>query len=436
VSTNVIENPAQELAAEDEKKPHRIAKPTNLPREAFGWRLLRLGIAIPLGLLSMVALFPFSVVPVSTQAVVNARLSRVRSPMEGQLGPVHLETGDVVSAGQVLTTVSTPTSLLRTEALGDLRTLDDVQQEDSRVTAELSAAQTSKARYDQMYNDHLAHVAQDLQGQIKDMQPDVTDAQQRVTATSAEVKRDQQAMAEHLIPRTMLDQAVAKGDLAQQKLNDVKARQDRLQQQVSEAKSGYLLDPASAPSFMAARNQAATDVDRLAAQKASLDARIKGDVGQSGRDITSPRSGAIPSVVVSPVSGTIWSRSVATGQSVQEGDDLFRIADAESIHVEVWLDRRYGPQLSIGDIALVYMGGLGKEVQGRVTSFEGTSRRVDEQEIDAIDLQAVHPDQYHVSIELQPGDRKAVYIGQAAKVLFPGARHPYRSKVYFWLTRL
>jgi multidrug resistance efflux pump len=435
MSTNLIENPAQELAAENEAKRRPAPKTPALPKEALGWRIARLSIAIPLAALSILALFPFSVLPVSTQAVVNARLSRVRSPMEGQLGKVQLETGDVVTAGEVLTTVSTPTSLLRTEALGDLRTLDDIQQEDSRVGAELAAAQISKSRYDEMYNEHLAHVADDLQGQIGVLQPDINDAQKRAQAATAEVQRDQQALTEHLIPRTMLDQAAAKADLAQQKLNDLMAKKERLQQQVGEAKAGYLLDPASAPSFLAARNQAATDVDRLSAQKASLDARIKAASGDPTKEFTA-KSEAIPSVVVSPVSGTIWARSVATGQAVQEGDDMFRIADANSIHVEVWLDRRYGPQLSIGDIALVYMSGIGTELQGRVTSFEGTSRREDEQEIDAIDLQPVHPDQYHVNIELQPGDRKAMYIGQAAKVLFPGAKHPFRSKVYFWITRL
>jgi multidrug resistance efflux pump len=143
-----------------------------------------------------------------------------------------------------------------------------------------------------------------------------------------------------------------------------------------------------------------------------------------------------PLPIQSPVSGVIWARSVAAGQSVQAGDDLFHIADEGSIHVEVWMDRRYGPQLSVGDPALIYLSGIGQEFKGRISSFEGTSHRRLDEKINAIDLQAVHPDQYHVTIELDPADRKATYIGQAAKVLFPGTGHELRARLYFWLTRI
>jgi hypothetical protein len=90
----------------------------------------------------------------------------------------------------------------------------------------------------------------------------------------------------------------------------------------------------------------------------------------------------------------------------------------------------------VGDPALVYLSGLGQEFKGRISSFEGTSHRRLDEEINAIDLQAVHPDQYHVTIELDPVDRKVVYIGQAAKVLFPGTKHTLRARIYFWLTRI
>jgi hypothetical protein len=104
--------------------------------------------------------------------------------------------------------------------------------------------------------------------------------------------------------------------------------------------------------------------------------------------------------------------------------------------VEVWLDRRYGPQLSIGDTALVYLNGLGKELSGKVISFQGTSRRRLDEEVNAIDLQPVHPDQYHVTIELDEKDRQILYMGQAAKVLFPGSKSRLTTRFYFWLTRL
>ncbi len=384
-------------------------------------------------LISVGALFPFSVIPVSSQAVVNARLSRVRSPTEGELGQVRLETGDSVTAGEALTTVSNPLNLRRSEATGDQRTLSDLQVEADRVGAELSASLLEKGRYDGMFSQYVGHRAQDVEGEAHEAQAEASGAQARIQSAQQEVQRDQQALADHLIPRSTLDAAQDKLETAQRDAAQKTAAVRRLQGQASEARSGFS-GAGPEPSFIAARETATTNVDRLRAEKAALDQRMQAMKAGARTLSTGAADGGTD--VDSPVSGFIWSRSVATGQSMQQGEDMFSIADSHSIHVEVWLDRRYGPQLSIGDMALVYLSGMGRELKGRVTSFEGTSRRTNEEEVNAIDLQAVHPDQYHVSIELQPADRKAQYIGQAAKVLFPGAQHPLRADLYFWLTRL
>jgi multidrug resistance efflux pump len=384
-------------------------------------------------LFSFAELLPFAVLPVSTQAVVNARLSQVRAPMEGELGPVSLETGDVVSVDEPLVSASVPHSTLRNEAMGDGRSRGDMEQEVSRMGAELEAAQSEKARYDEMYAQFMKSMVADLALQVKAAQTSVDSSQQRATSAVDALKRAQQALKDHLAPKQMVDEASDKADKAQSNVEVQEANLQRLQEQLTNARAGVILNQQQTPSFMASRDAATSQVDRLRDQKEALELQIS---QPDALDRLAKTATSVKATIVSPVSGTIWSRAVATGQTVQQGDELFRIADANSIHVEVWLDRRYGPQLSIGDTALVYLSGMGKELTGRVTSFEGTSRRVMEEEVNAIDLQAVHPDQYHVSIELDPSDRKTAYIGQSAKVLFPGSKHHIRASIYFWLARL
>jgi hypothetical protein len=85
---------------------------------------------------------------------------------------------------------------------------------------------------------------------------------------------------------------------------------------------------------------------------------------------------------------------------------------------------------------MVYLPGLGKTVPGHVVSFQGTSRSRLDEEVNAIDLQPTHQDQYHVTVELDNADRKAIYIGQAAKVLFPGPESAFKAKLYSWLIKL
>jgi multidrug resistance efflux pump len=353
--------------------------------------------------------------------------------MEGELGPVSLETGDYVSVDQPLVNASVPHSTLRNEAMGDSRSRGDMEQEVSRMGADLEAAQSEKARYDQMYTQYMQRMTSGLELQVREAQASYTSSQTRAASAADALKHAQQGLKDHLVPKTMVDEASDKADKAQHDVEVQSGALHMLQQQLSNAQAGVILNQSQTPTFLAARDAAAAQVDRLRDQKAAMELQIE---QPDSMDRLAKTATSVKSTIVSPVAGTIWSRAVATGQTVQQGDELFRIADANSIHVEVWLDRRYGPQLSIGDTALIYLSGMGKELSGRVTSFEGTSRRVMEEEVNAIDLQAVHPDQYHVSIELDPKDRKAAYIGQSAKVLFPGSRHHLRASIYFWLARL
>lgn len=121
------------------------------PKEGPLSRAVRLIIAIPLFALSVAALFPFAVLPVSTQAVVNARLARVRSPRGGQVQGVSLETGDVVSTHQRLALITGSRSISRDEVSDTLHTVGALEEESSHVRAELVSAQLQKSRYDQMY---------------------------------------------------------------------------------------------------------------------------------------------------------------------------------------------------------------------------------------------------------------------------------------------
>ena len=400
-----------------------------LPAESGLSRAIRLCIAFPLLAISLSALFPFAILPVSTQAVVNARLSRVRAPRDGQASGVSLETGDIVSANQRIAVIEPSRVLAHDAAADEVHTRGALEEESTHVHAALVSAEQQKSRYDEMYREFTEHRASELQGSIQDAQREKSASAAKVAQLAAEVKRDREAMAEHLIPQTLLDQAQEKLEHASQDVDAKSSTVSDLQRQLSDVQAGYTL--ANQPQFVSQRDEVQADLVRYQQEESSLTERMS-KLGGVAKMMTSTGS----SLIQSPVSGPIWARSVASGQSVSEGDDLFQIADTASIHVEVWLDRRYGPQLSIGDTALVYLSGIGKELQGRVIAFEGTSRRRLDEEVNAIDLQPVHQDQYHVTIELAPQDRKAVYMGQAAKVLFPGSQNRFATRFYFWLTRI
>jgi len=397
------------------------------------WIALRLIVAIPLLALSIGALFPFAIIPVSSQAVVNARLSEVHAPTGGTLRNVSLEAGDIVKANDPMAEIVASPASSATAGADYERSLEDLTTRSATLAGQIAASQRKLSKYSSDATSYTSHLAADLQIQLQTATAD-RDAQQAALAPlEQEVRNDQQAFNDHLMPRTMLDQASEKLAEANKTLQTQAAEVSRLQRQIHDVNSGYLLDGNSqAPVSIEQRDDAASEADQLRQQKQAVDeqlAQLK--LGHSERQTLS--TGQV--VLKSPVSGPVWARSASPAQAVAPGEDLFRVADTASIHVEVWLDRRYGPQLSIGDVALVYLSGLGKQLTGRVVAFQGTSRRRLDEEVNAIDLQPVHPDQYHVTIELAPADRQAIYIGQAAKVLFPGSKDQLRAKFYSMLMR-
>jgi multidrug resistance efflux pump len=334
-------------------------------------------------------------------------------------------------AHQRLALITGSRAVSRDEVSDALHTVGALEEESSHVRAELVSALLQKSRYDEMYRSYTDHLGQQLQTSVDVAQREQAAAARKAADMQVEVKRDRQALAEHLIPKSLLEQAEDKAERAAQEAEVKNSNLADLKRQLSDARSGYTLSAANQPQFLSQRDEVDAAVARYQQEQASLNLRLTRLGGTVKTD--EPQAATL---IDSPVTGPIWARSVASGQSVSEGDDLFRVADTASIHVEVWLDRRYGPQLSIGDTALVYLNGLGKELSGKVISFQGTSRRRLDEEVNAIDLQPVHPDQYHVTIELDEKDRKILYMGQAAKVLFPGSKSRLTTRFYFWLTRL
>ncbi len=402
-------------------------------KERASWRAIRIAVAIPLALASVAALFPYTVIPVSSQAVVNARLTLVKAPLEGNLQGVAFETGDVVQWHQPLVKIQALPSTVSATNQEYERSLRDMQQKRAELDGRLKASSQRLSRASQETQNFAQHQVEDLKAKLQQTETEVDSSKAKLTPLEKELKAYLQAEKDHLMPHFMVQRANDELEKAQTKATDEQARAAELQRQVLQVQSGYFGGLSQAPSSVEKQDQASSDADLLRQELTAIDEQIRmatqkhavGELAFSGT-----------AVVSSPVGGVVWARAVAPGQSVGAGDDLFRIADAASIHVEVWLDRRYGPQLSIGDQALIYLPGLGKTVTGRVVSFQGTNRRRMDEEVNAIDLQPVHPDQYHVTIELNSAERKSIYIGQAAKVLFPGRPDAFVSKLYSWLVRL
>jgi multidrug resistance efflux pump len=435
-------------------------------------RFVRVGIALALLALSCWVLLPFGVVPVSTVAVTNARLAHVRTMVTGQILRLHVEVGDRVDTGQALLEIagSSPGAaedLLKKKSDAEiqatalnaqiaetekrLRDYDKQVQEDTRRTigaAEMRLRQESvdlaKATAQRLTststsnNEALAELDREigrlettligLRARYSDSYPDI----QRITRQLAAAQHERAALA----PTGVAPEAAGGSEEQAAGTNEVETRSaavERLTTQLSNLQANNLVAPDmdGLPS-KSERDEAAGDLSHLREQKlvVELQQRVLSDqLAQLTRS-----SGEV-AVIKSSADGVVWSRDVPPGQTVREGDELVRIAETNSIHVEAYVDSRYAQRLSIGDRALVNLTSVNKRLSGRIALIEAPGQLKAGADDYAIDLKAPTEANYRVVVQLDPADRESVQVGQVAKVLFPGPDSSLTAHVYSWLNR-
>jgi multidrug resistance efflux pump len=415
-------------------------------------RFVRVAIALILLALSCwVLLLPFGVVPVSTVAVTNARLAGVRTLVTGQILRLHVEVGDRVGAGQALLEIAgispgAAEDLLkkksdaeiqatalnaqigerekrlhdydkqvqeytrRTIGAAEMRlrpeSLDVAKATAQRLTSTSTSNNEARSELDREIG-RLQTRLIGLQALYNDTHPDI----QRITRQLAAAKRERAALA-----WTGVAPEPAKGSEEQApEANEVETRRAAVERLTTNLQANYLA--ADGLPLKSERDEAAGDLRHLREQKlvVELQQRVLSDqLAQLTRS-----SGGV-TVIKSSADGVVWSRDIPSGQTVREGDELVRIAETNSIHVEAYVDSRYGQRLSIGDRALVNLTSVNKRLSGRITLIQAPGQ-----------LKA----NYRVVVQLDPADRESVQVGQVAQVLFPGPDSSLMAHVYSWLNR-
>jgi multidrug resistance efflux pump len=397
-------------------------------------------VAIPLIALSGWCLLPFALVPVSSLAVVNARLSRMRSPVTGEALQTPLEAGDSVKLDEEIVQLRTSTPLpVDTNPAEIERSRKDLTAQAASTDGQILAAQQRLKEYETALREYSSRMSGEVNIRMRDAEHAVAAAQESCARAEEELKRSEQLEKEGLRAASFSAEARRKLAIEQRELDARKTAFEQLKVQTENLKAGYFVGQGvEQPRYLALRDETRAELGKLQRDREVLKIQLKSADHDMVTTLAKPQETVAKNLVVikSPVNGVIWSREVSAGQAVNETDDLFQVADSGSLHVDAWVDRRYGPQLSIGDEALVYLTGNGKQLIGRVVAIQASSHRRLDEFTTAIDLQPPHPDQYRVIIQLDAADRNVTYLGQSAKVMFPGPRASMAARFYFWVTHL
>jgi multidrug resistance efflux pump len=360
------ESPASELSAGPE--PHHIAlKPTAIPgRAAIAIRSPLANIAVlfaSLGLLAWsVGFFQARAQSViSVDAVVNGNLLDLKSPEEGLLEAVNVETGKPVAAKATLFQV-------RNSRVSDLK----VQELTSRLNqhkAELAKAQAGIAQQEQL----ALLVAQDAQNQtvlesseanteIQQIKADMIGAKSRHQLAQDDYSRLSQLQSAGAIPEIQVDRARSEmeqraSDVASMaaKITTREVNQAAINQGLTLSRTRSNYDPAIRLQEIQLKTaQSHQEIKGLEQQILDTTAEI----AQAKRDSKLLQEGKI----VAPIAGIVWSLQAKPGQYVQRGDSLGKIADCNQLWVDAVVDDNALSGLQVGTPAKVQLRGVESEV--------------------------------------------------------------------------
>jgi multidrug resistance efflux pump len=385
-------------------------------------RNLRILAAVALGGAVIWATAPYATSYVSSQAVVNAPLNTVLSPMQGHITRRSPPAGTGVATGEALITIELEERDRR--YLGELRarlalldeSLGSTEAEEAKLDALEEVMTTRISNYRARMLDRLAAEMREAGAALSAAEARRDNAVAVLTrsetlirnghATTMRIEADlaahAAAVAEVLrlgarLERVQIEtEAVEAGIFVQEGWNDVPYSQQRL--------DGIIL----------ARAALASEQRRIRGERAGIARQIAGEEKRvAGRETFSP---------VAPSGGVVWKESGAVGETVVPGDVLVQLVDCDARFVEVTLAERHFGAIAPGDTAWVRLKGGGDAVSARVTAVLGAGAKFDHPRL-AASVSEAKPDQLRVLVSLRDtaigGEPGAFcHVGRTAEVHF------------------
>lgn len=135
-----------------------------------------------------------------------------------------------------------------------------------------------------------------------------------------------------------------------------------------------------------------------------------------------------------PVSGLFWKQNVIVGQTVTANQSLAEVADNSSLFIEAYMGRHFLDSMSIGDRAIIYMINDKQFHEGRVERIEVE----DTNEVKNIAISTIAPNPYMLKliISIAGSDLSIDKLGQLARVMVGDKNPSLLEKGMIWLSFL
>jgi multidrug resistance efflux pump len=371
----------------------------------------------------------------SNQAVVNARVVTLSSPIEGVVTTAPPATGKQVARGALLLQVDSP--------LVDEKHVEDLQTEMATLFERVAALKKHLARiealkaelsvsFDNYKNSMVTKVAHELEE---------AKAEEEAAAAALRQKVFEEGREFALLNRGFgrppeLTAARYAAEVAAKQAARARASVARLTHQLESIKCVVFIGPGDSRNDVPYSRQR---VDELAVQQLDDEAKIQeheARLAQLERQVgsESSRSRQRSSYqLTAPVDGIVWRRFVAEGSSVGPQTELLQILDTSTLFVDARLSEKYADDVRPGNKVVVRLTGSAIEVSGTIRHVlgEGVPQ---EDHTRAAELPKPSGHEIHVIVDFDKaaagaGEFNQCLVGRRVEVHFPDvARSRFRLR--------
>jgi multidrug resistance efflux pump len=339
---------------------------------------------------------------ISVDAVVNANLMDLKSPEEGLIETVNVETGKAIDAKAILFQI-------RNSKVSDLKA-QELTSKLNQYKSELAKAKASITQQEQLAllvdkdaTNQIRLESSEATNEIQQVKADIIGAQSRHQLAQDNYRRISQLQSAGAIPeiqadlaRSEMEQRASNVTSLEAKIATLEVNQAAIDQGLTLSRTRSNYDPAiRAQEIQLKTAQITQEIKGLEQQIIDTTAEIT----QAKRDSQMRQQGNVQA----PISGIIWSVQAKPGQYVQRGDSLGKLADCSQRWVDAIVDDNILNEIQVGTTAKVQLRGLQSEVllNGKVAMIRSGLGRLSagEDVIAPVERNLPHQTQVRVALE-------------------------------------
>jgi multidrug resistance efflux pump len=311
----------------------------------------------------------------SVEAIVNARLVTLRTPIEGRVAPAlaKLAIGASVAPGTPLLRVVNPRA--DRSRLDELRRLiERLDHERPVLVAKLESARMLRAEFVAQTRLFQEGRIRQLEARIAEIRSEIAVATARREEAADVLQRTEALAAKGFQTRASLNRARREQEIAEQLIIAAQQRDRAAQVELEAARAGTFVGDSynDRPRSSQRADELQQQVAELSAELRQSDARatlLKAELVEENARFADLAEATISA----PSNGRVWEVLTAPGEQVNRGQDLLRMLDCSTAVVTATVSESVYNRLQMGAPARFRFREGGEELEGYIIQLTGVA---------------------------------------------------------------